>query len=242
MKKTFSIAIMMFSLLLIWCTYNQHLSSNNPNLDAINSWSISSRKPTLNSTGAITKKETILTNGELCSQYVNWYTWECVIITNFNTGSIISRTWDQFLYVNQVFWFQVLLWKEWKGGKIEQNDGMNFTGNTIMFFMPWNHESYPDWFLPIVNLNILTYNVYNFINTTPQGPDWGTWELPSVTYGENNNYYFMIVKDYFDPYMQKLFPSLKCERIPYGENDPYLSCPWWLDKVFLSWFKTFNIK
>ena len=46
------------------------------------------------------------------------YTGAIALITEANSGDIITQTGDQLLYRNEVYGFQVLLWFEWVDGQI----------------------------------------------------------------------------------------------------------------------------
>ena len=41
-----------------------------------------------------------------------------VVITESNSGAIVTQTGDALIYRNEVYGFQVKLGKEWKGGQI----------------------------------------------------------------------------------------------------------------------------
>ena len=41
-----------------------------------------------------------------------------VVITEANSGAIVTQTGDSLIYRNEVYGFQVKLGKEWKGGQI----------------------------------------------------------------------------------------------------------------------------
>ena len=45
-----------------------------------------------------------------------------VIISNTNSWDIITQSWNELLYKNEVYWFQILLWEETKGVKIKTID------------------------------------------------------------------------------------------------------------------------
>ena len=51
-----------------------------------------------------------------------------VVVTHENSWDIVTQTWDELLYKNDIYWFQVMLWEESKGVKIKTVD------NTIWFY------------------------------------------------------------------------------------------------------------
>lgn len=48
------------------------------------------------------------------------YTGAIAVITEANSGDIIIQTGDQLLYRNEIYGFQILLGKDWKGVEIKE--------------------------------------------------------------------------------------------------------------------------
>ena len=80
-------------------------------------------------------------SGSISSEYLPWYTGDTIVITNENSGAVVIQPWDELLYRNEVYWFQLLLWKELKGGKICKNNFENIEhGWIIDFYLSWTNN------------------------------------------------------------------------------------------------------
>ena len=75
-------------------------------------------------------------SGEQLSWIPEGYTGAIAIITEANSGDIIVQTGDQLLYRNEIYGFQVLLGKDWKGVEISKDTYRGL--NKIVFLKKYN--------------------------------------------------------------------------------------------------------
>ncbi len=242
-KKYILLSTILFTVLLAWCTFRPNSSSTQ-----VGTW---------NSIDTGNNK-VFITSWTASSKYLSWYTWESVVITPDNSGAIVIQPWDELLYRNEAYWFQVLLGKEWKGGKICTTEipMQKYAMKSLMFSLSgsesqtnatWENRN-PDksscsgvWYTRILELDIYDYSWHNIMINTPW-MDGTTWELVKGTYGVNNKYYLVSGRYWADDYMHKLIPSLTCHTSKPWENTEILTCPEWKNKIFLNKFTTFNIQ
>ena len=68
-----------------------------------------------------------------------------VVITETNSGAIVTQTGDSLIYRNEVYGFQVKLGKEWKGGQIgvqvyHYPDDKELKEADIVFTLPYDRR------------------------------------------------------------------------------------------------------
>ena len=68
-----------------------------------------------------------------------------VVITEANSGAIVTQTGDSLIYRNEVYGFQVKLGKEWKGGQIgvqvyQYPDDNELKEADIIFNLPYDRK------------------------------------------------------------------------------------------------------
>lgn len=98
-----------------------------------------------------------------------------------------------------------------------------------------------EWYTSIAQFSIYDYSGhYQLINTPWMNGT--TWELEKGSYDKNNKYYFIFGLYQADENMHKLIPSLECYPIKAFDNSDTFSCPWWKDKIFISWFTIFDLR
>lgn len=242
-------------LWLLWCAKNgaEKEEQQQPIHTGSNTGVVATTK--VETWGKANTWETVQTiSGAESSKYLRGYTWDTVVITKENSGAVVIQPWDELLYRNEVYWFQVKLWKEWKWGKIcRVLDQWKWSFlDIIRFFIKHPVKSlsidtvwcWSDWFESFLQVESDNYSVYNEKkNTLPWPWEPSAWNtLKKSTYGKNNLYYFLVDPMVPDKRIQQLFQYIKCEVV--GKDGEYdvVSCPWWMERIFINWFSAFNIK
>ena len=92
---------------------------------------------------ALSWKEAKLTLAEVQAQTED--TTPIVVITEVNSGAIVTQTGDALIYRNEVYGFQVRLGKEWKGGQIgvqvyQYPDDKELKEADIVFTLPYDRR------------------------------------------------------------------------------------------------------
>lgn len=254
MKKLTTIAAIFITwIFLAWCTKTKFSHSSNPITweIIIDSW---------NTTTSISWNTEVIASGDNDSlNYLSWYTWNTVIITETNKDQIITQITDSLLYKNEVYGFQISLTKKAKWVKIKDrillqsgDNGTTIKSHYISFYWD-NHgwawqdnydenfsisHKYPN-FQRVIDIEIMDYEKYNTI------PDnWRMWWwkklLKELTLWSNNKYYFvwMIGSNASHDYLAQLIPTLTCKDIVV-QTTKWKDCWNWINQL-ITWFKTFH--
>ena len=257
MKKTFVI-MWLLALWLFWYPFAKNgaeKEEQQPIHTGSNTGVVATTK--VETWGKANTWETVqIISGAESSKYLRGYTWDTVVITKENSGAVVIQSWDELLYRNEVYWFQVKLWKEWKWGKICKWASEHWYNTTIEFYFSWatfssdaaSGNAHPDktwctpyWYEPIVDLRIYDSTWFKIANNEPE-MDGTTWWLEKKLNGKNNIYYFYFWFTEPDNAMKKLVPSLKCYQVKARDWSPDLSCPWWEGEIITKRFSAFNLK
>ena len=135
-----------------------------------------------------------------------------VVITEANSGAIVTQTGDSLIYRNEVYGFQVKLGKEWKGGQI---GGVRWWKNNISlvyFTLPYAYTgefdgsinaNVPVWMSPY-SITVMLAALYPIANYNKVGFWECYWvecegeevrkEIERDTVGHNNRFYFVTYK------------------------------------------------
>ena len=135
-----------------------------------------------------------------------------VVITEANSGAIVTQTGDSLIYRNEVYGFQVKLGKEWKGGQI---GGVRWWKNNISlvyFTLPYAYTgefdgsinaNVPVWMSPY-SITVMLATLYPIANYNKVGFWECYWvecegeevrkEIERDTVGHNNRFYFVTYK------------------------------------------------
>lgn len=170
-------------------------------------------------------------SGEQLSWIPEDYTGAIVVITEANSGDVIVQTGDQLLYRNEIYGFQVLLGKDWKGVEISKDTYRGL--NKIVFLKKyngpeWEFESdFPIFIIPPERF----YKDWWYLEDA--GED--TW-----SHRKNNHYFFRPAGGQISHFLVSyFFPSIPCvttEEKWYKER----LCEHWIVKIF-SGFSAFDI-
>ena len=90
---------------------------------------------------ALSWKEAKLTLAEVQAQTGD--TTPIVVITEANSGAIVTQTGDSLIYRNEVYGFQVKLGKAWKGGQIgvaQTSEAASIQETYIIFNLPYDRK------------------------------------------------------------------------------------------------------
>lgn len=264
-KSIVAILLLIASIWLIWCG-NKRQNTQEPT-------------PVREKPKVVINSWLDIIHGERSSQYLSGYTGQSVVITKENNTLVninkvdyknpVIQPWEQFLYRNEKYWFQVLLWLERKWGKIiESTPKQSILGNwtasgEIVFYIthPGFTKDNPDdfcclsnplckecYFEKILTLHIYDYTTYNWYKTElakqvgyekMMMQEEGV-SIESLTVGKNNRYYFLLTQNIFDERLKQIFQYLECED---GDNIPSrLVCPYWKNQLFLNWFSVFDVE
>lgn len=243
-KQYILLSTILFTVLLAWCSFKPNTPSGQ------NTWM---QVDTGSSISTDTK--VLIISWTESTKYLSWYTWDTVVITTDNSGAVVIQPWDELLYRNEVYWFQVLLGKEWKGGQVCRVIGewlwditalIRFSikhpinNNVVDIGCVWN-----PWFESHIQLNIYTTKDYMAYKTKPL--DLWSKETPrsiiqKQTYGGNNMYYFVVTQSVPDNRIKQLYPYIACK--PLGKSGEYdiVSCLGRINQLFTNKLNTFNIK
>ena len=66
-----------------------------------------------------------------------------IVITEANSGAIVTQTGDSLIYRNEVYGFQVKLGKAWKGGQIgvaQTSEAASIQETHIIFNLPYDRK------------------------------------------------------------------------------------------------------
>ena len=179
-------------------TQNEILSRNIPQ---------TGNETELSPADALSWKEAKLTLAEVQTQTGD--TTPIVVITEANSGAIVTQTWDSLIYRNEVYGFQVKLGKEWKGGQIgvqvyQYPDDNELKEADIVFTLPYDRRggslnaSIPRGMdlnsITINTISIQSHKLYKQI-VMELKENWLYDDSSSKIYksilGKSKNYYFL---------------------------------------------------
>lgn len=164
------------------------------------------------------------------------YTGAIALITEANSGDVITQTGDQLLYRNEVYGFQILLGKDWKGVRISKEE--YYDGSTFINFyrsFKGEYEGKYEEFDMEFRLVIFPPEVFYSGNPCPCSD-----KNPIRSWRQNNKYFFRTLWAGFDLfYVDFFFPSIKCEKRK-RQSLEYIACDNRISQAFW-WFKAFDI-
>ena len=135
-----------------------------------------------------------------------------VVITEANSGAIVTQTGDSLIYRNEVYGFQVKLGKEWKGGQIGGVRWWKDDISLVYFTLPYAYTgefdgsinaNVPAWMSPY-SITVMLAALYPIANYNKVGFWECYWvecegeevrkEIERDTVGHNNRFYFVTYK------------------------------------------------
>ena len=159
---------------------------------------------------ALSWKEAKLTLAEVQAQIGD--TTPIVVITEANSGAIVTQTGDSLIYRNEVYGFQVKLGKEWKGGQIGGVRWWKDDISLVYFTLPYAYTgefdgsinaNVPVWMSPY-SITVMLAALYPTANYNKVGFWECYWvecegeevrkEIERDTVGHNNRFYFVTYK------------------------------------------------
>ena len=159
---------------------------------------------------ALSWKEAKLTFAEVQAQTGD--TTPIVVITEANSGAIVTQTGDSLIYRNEVYGFQVKLGKEWKGGQIGGVRWWKDDISLLYFTLPYAYTgefdgsinaNVPVWMSPY-SITVMLAALYPIANYNKVGFWECYWvecegeevrkEIERDTVGHNNRFYFVTYK------------------------------------------------
>ena len=159
---------------------------------------------------ALSWKEAKLTFAEVQAQTGD--TTPIVVITEANSGAIVTQTGDSLIYRNEVYGFQVKLGKEWKGGQIGGVRWWKDDISVVYFTLPYAYTgefdgsinaNVPVWMSPY-SITVMLAALYPIANYNKVGFWECYWvecegeevrkEIERDTVGHNNRFYFVTYK------------------------------------------------
>ena len=159
---------------------------------------------------ALSWKEAKLTLAEVQAQIGD--TTPIVVITEANSGAIVTQTGDSLIYRNEVYGFQVKLGKEWKGGQIGGVRWWKDDISLVYFTLPYAYTgefdgsinaTVPAWMSPY-SITVMLATLYPIANYNKVGFWECYWvecegeevrkEIERDTVGHNNRFYFVTYK------------------------------------------------
>ena len=135
-----------------------------------------------------------------------------VVITEANSGAIVTQTGDSLIYRNEVYGFQVKLGKGWKGGQIGGVRWWKDDISLVYFTLPYAYTgefdgsinaNVPVWMSPY-SITVMLAALYPIANYNKVGFWECYWvecegeevrrEIERDTVGHNNRFYFVTYK------------------------------------------------
>ena len=160
---------------------------------------------------ALSWKETKLTLAEVQTQTGD--TTPIVVITEANSGAIVTQTGDALIYRNEVYGFQVKFGKGWKGGQIGGVRWWKDDISLVYFTLPYAYTgefdgsinaTVPAWMSPY-SITVMLAMLYPTANYNKVGFWECYWvecegeevrkEIERDTVGHNNRFYFVANKN-----------------------------------------------
>ena len=159
---------------------------------------------------ALSWKEAKLTLAEVQAQTGD--TTPIIVITEANSGAIVTQTGDSLIYRNEVYGFQVKLGKGWKGGQIGGVRWWKDDISVVYFTLPYAYTgefdgsinaNVPVWMSPY-SITVMLAALYPIANYNKVGFWECYWveceweevrkEIERDTVGHNNRFYFVTYK------------------------------------------------
>ena len=159
---------------------------------------------------ALSWKEAKLTLAEVQAETGD--TTPIVVITEANSGAIVTQTGDSLIYRNEVYGFQVKLGKGWKGGQIGGIRWWKDDISVVYFTLPYAYTgefdgsinaNVPVWMSPY-SITVMLAALYPIANYNKVGFWECYWvecegeevrkEIERDTVGHNNRFYFVTYK------------------------------------------------
>lgn len=190
------------------------------------------------------------TSGEILSWIPNGYTGAIAIITEANSGDVLVQTWDQLLYRNEIYGFQVLLGEETKGRRIQ--DRGNLVERSWDFIVPAESEELADENnagevlkikrTPLLAIEVMDLEAYQQLTWVGE---YGisVKELVDADLLWNNDRFYFVMKVFTNVDHAELSDSLqylKCEKDPDRQVYRNISCGNWVERLIGSRFSVFE--
>ena len=159
---------------------------------------------------ALSWKEAKLTLAEVQAETGD--TTPIVVITEANSGAIVTQTGDSLIYRNEVYGFQVKFGKGWKGGQIGGVRWWKDDISLVYFTLPYAYTgefdgsinaNVPVWMSPY-SITVMLAALYPIANYNKVGFWECYWveceweevrkEIERDTVGHNNRFYFVTYK------------------------------------------------
>ena len=199
---------------------------------------------------ALSWKEAKFTLAEVQAQTGD--TTPIVVITEANSGAIVTQTGDALIYRNEVYGFQVKLGKETKGSKLFVNWGRNDDHNQPTFLLYGKEEAgeiqgdnSPLWrsgFVEILGAKILNSQQYQAAYSGAISDIWWREWFLSEVLGFNEKYFFQsIVTNVWHEMVAKRLPNLVCTSHQRTESFEENDCRNRPDRILYKDFVVFNI-
>ena len=175
-----------------------------------------------------------------------------IVITEANSGAIVTQTGDLLIYRNEVYGFQVKLGKETKGSKLFVNWDRNENHNQPTFLLYGKEEvgeiqgdNSPLWrsgFVEILGVKILNSQQYqDAYSRAISDIWWREWFLSEVL-GFNEKYFFQsIVTNVWHEMVAKRLPNLVCTSYHRTEFSEEKDCGNRPDRILYKDFVVFTI-
>ena len=175
-----------------------------------------------------------------------------VVITEANSGAVVTQTGDSLIYRNEVYGFQVKLGKETKGSKLFVNWDRNGNNNQPTFLLYGKEETgeirgdnSPLWrsgFVEILGVKILNSQQYQDAYSGAISDIWWRESFLSEILWFNEKYFFQsIVTNVWHEMVAKRLPNLVCtsyQRTKFSEEKDCGNRP---DRILYKDFVVFNI-
>ena len=181
-------------------------------------WSLLAGSIVLSGCGVLPQEEKTLSGGVAQQEEMSGAiaqtgdTTPIVVITEANSGAIVTQTGDSLIYRNEVYGFQVKLGKEWKGGQIGGVRWWKDDISLVYFTLPYAYTgefdgsinaNVPVWMSPY-SITVMLAALYPIANYNKVGFWECYWveceweevrkEIERDTVGHNNRFYFVTYK------------------------------------------------
>ena len=176
-----------------------------------------------------------------------------VVITEANSGAIVTQTGDSLIYRNEVYGFQVKLGKETRGSKLFVNWDRNGNNNNQPTFLLYGKEeageiqgdNSPLWrsgFIEILGAKILNSQQYQAAYSGAISDIWWReWFLSEVLWFNEKYFFQSIVTNVWHEMVAKRLPNLVCTSYQRTESFEEKDCGNRPDRILYKAFVVFNI-
>ena len=176
-------------------------------------------------------------------KHLSWipkdYTGDIALVTKDNSEETITRTGEQLLYRNEVFWFQTLFTKIWSGGHITKHRHNNRDYISISPMSTNKNESEWGWVIAFWIFKKTDYESLRNDRDEILGLEW----LHKNTLSKNNEYYFILSPSNASHIeLKQALPLLECKEMKrryWNKNDWDCGIKW-TEQLFTG-FSTFNL-